>query len=302
MKYLTDESTTKENTMQTQQMAIHKKSAGFINIDNDSYDHLLMVAKGLSKSPLISQEDRKDPECIVAKWIFGHEIGLAPMQSLRSIYLINGKPAIYGDAMLALCRRHPDFVDIHEEISPDGTIARCTVKRRGEEDTVRTFSMEDAAKAGLSRKPGPWTQYPTRMLQMRARSFAIRDSFSDMMSGILTKEEADDIPVIQKNNSRPPVEYDAEIAEFTESLSDKELDYLNKLLNRLNELGLTDEDVLNLCKKTSAEDYSRADMNYMLQVGNMIKDKKTTADELKKSNPVVHDLINDILKANYAVS
>ena len=47
-------------------------------------------------------------------------------------------------------------------------------------------------KAGLWGKAGPWSQYPKRMLQMRARSFALRDKFADALSGLLMAEEVQD--------------------------------------------------------------------------------------------------------------
>ena len=54
--------------------------------------------------------------------------------------------------------------------------------------------MADAKRAGLAGKSGPWTQYPRRMLQMRARGFALRDAFPDLLRGLVTAEEAMDYP------------------------------------------------------------------------------------------------------------
>jgi hypothetical protein len=56
------------------------------------------------------------------------------------------------------------------------------------------FSVEDAKRAGLWGKQGPWTAYPKRMLSMRARGFAIRDCFADVLKGLITAEEAQDYP------------------------------------------------------------------------------------------------------------
>ncbi len=58
------------------------------------------------------------------------------------------------------------------------------------------ISKEDAKKAGLWGKAGPWSQYPKRMLQMRARSFALRDKFADALSGLIMAEEAQDYTTI----------------------------------------------------------------------------------------------------------
>ena len=44
-------------------------------------------------------------------------------------------------------------------------------------------------------KQGPWTQYPKRMRQMRARAFALRDVFADILKGMPIAEELQDYPV-----------------------------------------------------------------------------------------------------------
>lgn len=62
------------------------------------------------------------------------------------------------------------------------------------EVTERTFTKDDAIKSKLWGKAGPWQQYPDRMLQMRARGFAIRDAFPDAIKGIITYEELRDYP------------------------------------------------------------------------------------------------------------
>jgi hypothetical protein len=73
----------------------------------------------------------------------------------------------------------------------------CEAKRRGyPAPTVVRFSMADAKRAGLAGKAGPWTQYPGRMLTLRARGFALRNAFADALRGLITAEEAQDYPVV----------------------------------------------------------------------------------------------------------
>ncbi len=73
-------------------------------------------------------------------------------------------------------------------------MATCTIKRRNYEPVTRSFSWEDAKQARLSAKQGPWQEYPKRMLQMRARGFALRDTFADVLKGLYVGEEARDMP------------------------------------------------------------------------------------------------------------
>lgn len=138
----------------------------------------------------LAPKDFSTPEAVMVAVQHGAELGLAPMQSLQSICVINGRPSVWGDAAAALCRAHPECVDIIEEIGDDS--ATCTVKRKGCLDVKRTFTVADATKAGLWKKSGPWTQYPKRMLQMRARSWALRDAFPDALKGVGIREEVQD--------------------------------------------------------------------------------------------------------------
>lgn len=128
----------------------------------------------------------------------GAEVGLPPMASIQNIAVIGNRPSIWGDAMLAVCRNCGVFDDaaFSEEIYEDktnGLTARCTCRRLPNGKPVtQTFSVADAKLAGLWGKAGPWVQYPKRMLQMRARSFALRDAFGDALRGLLTVEEIRD--------------------------------------------------------------------------------------------------------------
>lgn len=121
----------------------------------------------------------------------GLELGLGPAQALQSIAVINGKATVYGDTALALVKAHRDFLD-HVEPEPVDGVATVTSKRRGCTDITRTYSVDDAKRAGLWGKSGPWTTNPNRMLQLRARSFALRDQFPDVLRGVGIAEEVRD--------------------------------------------------------------------------------------------------------------
>jgi hypothetical protein len=124
---------------------------------------------------------------------YGGTLGLNPFQSLQGIAMVNGKPSVYGDTLLGLVR--PLCEDFQEWFDDQTGTAFCVIRRRGSQHPVQQkFSYQDAQRAGLTSKKGPWTQYPERMLQMRARGFAIRDAFPDVLSGVITREEAEDYP------------------------------------------------------------------------------------------------------------
>lgn len=151
----------------------------------------LQFADIMSKSSIVPKEFIGNPGNILVAVQWGMELGLQPIQAMQNIAVINGRPSLWGDAVIGLVRSSPLCEYIKEE-EIDGK-AVCHVKRRGEAEQVRVFTQEDAAKAGLWGKAGPWTQYPKRMMQMRARSWALRDVFPDVLRGMAIAEEVMDM-------------------------------------------------------------------------------------------------------------
>lgn len=151
------------------------------------------LAKLIADSSMVPAQYKGKPGDVIVAMQMGAEVGLSAMQSIQNIAVINGRPSLWGDAMLALCQSHPDFEDIQETVTDHG--ATCVIKRRGRSPVSRAFTVADAKSAGLIGKQGPWSSYPKRMLQMRARAFALRDAFADALRGLDSAEESTDIPV-----------------------------------------------------------------------------------------------------------
>lgn len=156
-------------------------------------DQAFRLARAIALSGMTPKAYGNDENKVFVGILAGAEIGLAPFQALQSIAVINGNPAIWGDGALALVQASGLLDDIEE--TDDGTTATCRVVRKGRATPIiRTFSDEDAKRAGLLGKAGPWTQYRPRMRQMRARSWALRDGFADVLKGLHIAEEVRDRP------------------------------------------------------------------------------------------------------------
>ncbi|GAN66869.1 recombinase RecT [Acetobacter orientalis] len=162
----------------------------------NNFQELIGFAKMAAASDLMPKDYKGKPENIMIAVQMGSELGLAPMQAIQNIAVINGRPSVWGDAMLALVRGSGKCSSVKEIFEGDGdNLAAVCVVRRVDGDEVRgEFSVADAKRANLWSKQGPWQQYPRRMLQMRARGFALRDAFPDVLRGLIGAEEAQDIP------------------------------------------------------------------------------------------------------------
>jgi hypothetical protein len=176
------------------EISTHRASTG---LALQSFDDAFRFSKMVAASEFAPKDFKGKPESCMLAIQHGSEVGLSPMQSLQSIAVINGRPTIWGDAALALVQSSPvcEYVKEYVEGQGDNLTAVCEAKRRGyPAPTVSRFSMADAKRAGLAGKSGPWSQYPERMLALRARGFALRNAFADALRGLITAEEAQDYP------------------------------------------------------------------------------------------------------------
>jgi hypothetical protein len=163
------------------------------------------MAKLFSKEGLCPKAYINKPESILVAWQFGAELGMGKFASLQNIATINGTPAIYGDAQLAVALDSGQVEDVEEtfegepyisgEKENDNYTAVCTVKTKNGRVVTRKFSVRDAKRAKLWMKRGtqggdtPWVGYWPRMMQMRARAFALRDAAPGALKGIRVREE-----------------------------------------------------------------------------------------------------------------
>lgn len=129
----------------------------------------------------------------------GLELGIRPIQALSGMMIVNGRVSVWGDLALALILASGEVEEFKERSASDAAKAGegfCRIKRRGHDAVEVRFSREDAGKAGLQGKSGPWSNYEGRMLQMRPRSWCIRDTFADILKGLSIVEEVRDYPTI----------------------------------------------------------------------------------------------------------
>ncbi|MGH9523997.1 MAG: hypothetical protein ACRD3E_15855 [Terriglobales bacterium] len=167
-----------------------------------TFDDALKFSDMVAKSDLAPKDFKGKPANVFIAIQMGAEVGLSPIQAIQNIAVINGRPSLWGDAALAVVQAHKDYEWHHESIEGEGDkmIAICKIKRKGHPEYESRFSIDDAkvaklwGKKGYEGKDTPWITSPKRMLQMRARGFAIRDKFADALRGVNIAEEAMDIP------------------------------------------------------------------------------------------------------------
>lgn len=169
-------------------------SVGQRGLIPDNFEGLWRMAKMVSNSKFAPNGMANQPENCMVAMAHGLEVGLGPMQAVQNIAVINGRPSIWGDAMVGLVlgsglmEHQRSYFEGKEGTDAYTAVYEC--RRNGMESmSVSRYSVADAKRAKLWGKTGPWTQYPNRMLEIRARAFGLRNNFADVLGGLYMAEE-----------------------------------------------------------------------------------------------------------------
>ena len=132
----------------------------------------------------------KTTEQAVTLFLLCQSEGLHPMQALTRYHLIQGRPAMKADAMLAEFMKRGGTIHWIEWTN-EACEARFKSKGCPEGVSVR-WTIEDAKRAGVTGNP-TWTKYPRQMLKARVASDGVRMADPAVNQGRYTPEEVQDI-------------------------------------------------------------------------------------------------------------
>lgn len=143
------------------------------------------------------------PEKVVAAWQVAASLNLPPMTAIQNLAVIHGSVSMWGQLPKALAEKTGELEDyslllINKEqkvislansnLTDEVWGAVCQIKRKGRSKNEYVFTMEDAKKAKLDNKDGPWRQYTKIMLSRRAIAQAIKFEFPDALMGVEVAE------------------------------------------------------------------------------------------------------------------
>lgn len=189
-----------------------RKQAFAVDFSPKTLEQAIELAKIMADSDLVPSDMKKKPGNVLVAIQMGAEIGLKPMQAIQNIAVINGRPTVWGDAALGVVQASGLLENIKELDEAEALklgYGRIELKRKGNKDPiVATFTKEDAEKAGLWKKTGPWSNYPGRMLKLRARAFGLRNGFADVLKGLAIREEVEDYEIrdVTPHEEKPAIQ------------------------------------------------------------------------------------------------
>ena len=149
-----------------------------------TFSGLMAQAEVIFKSGLLPKSVRS-PAAAVAIMLTGRELGITPMQSFRSIYVVDGTPTLSAQFIAAKLLESGVTYDVSEM-----TNERCTIEfARGNGMTLTyTYTWQDATNADLAGKRN-WRQYPKDMLWSRCMTLGGRKIAPDALLGFHTADE-----------------------------------------------------------------------------------------------------------------
>lgn len=165
-------------------------------LSKDEHNALARVANTLAASGFFP--DAQGGAEAYAKILLGRSIGLAPMQAMTGIHIVEGKPQIAATTLAGFVRASPTydyqvlehddshcairFVRLWPTVHPDGA------EVLGES----AFSIAEAEAAGLVKDKSAWKKYPRNMVFARAMSNGVRWFCPDLFGGVPVYTEADE--------------------------------------------------------------------------------------------------------------
>ncbi len=162
------------------------------------------LATTLSAARTLPEALQQKPADVMAIVMAGAELGLAPMQSIRALVLIKGKPTLSADAMGALVKSRREVCSWLRLVESSAAVATYETLRNGDPGPTRlSFTIEQARTAGLN--GDNWKRFPDAMLRARALSALCRAVYPDLLLGVYDPDELDAAPAPREVNAPPVV-------------------------------------------------------------------------------------------------
>jgi len=240
---------------------------------------MMHVADKYSRSSLLPQSLRGKPQDILIILQMGAEFGLKPLQAINMINVIQGKPSVSSQGMIALIRQRYPAAIIKIELDDANIVAKCTMGRC-QEDTATytsTWDMKRATKMELAHRP-QYKKQPLNMLKWRAVSDAARTVFPDVISGLYTEDEVNDFSNHKgEEKSEPTIIENEDLSPFI-----SEIFKLSKLVaDTLTE----DEQKMFKTEIIEVEEWDELKVMDKHQLENIVYKLTTMIDEEKNKKP-----------------
>jgi hypothetical protein len=163
------------------------------------FQEMDQMADAIAKSGLFGMKDKSS---VLALMAVAQAEGLHPATAARDFHIIQGKPALKADAMLARFQNAGGFVEWKEYT--DEKVTGLFKHPNGGQLEV-TWTIKQANNIGLVKPGSGWQRFPRAMLRSRCISEGIRSVFPGSVTGFYSPEEVADFTTPEKDiTPKPP--------------------------------------------------------------------------------------------------
>lgn len=201
---MTNEATTEIATTEVQTPADNLPStAGFddfsLLMDPKKFEHVQRVAAMYSKSSLLPKQYHGNvADCVIGIQM-SMRLGIDPFMFLQNTYVIQGKPGMEAKLAIALVNKRGPFsgpIQYDFERDEDGKTFACTafaIHKNGQKCSARV-DWDMVVAEGWAKRPGSkWKTMPEQMFRYRSAVFMARAYCPEVLVGMHTADELEDI-------------------------------------------------------------------------------------------------------------
>ncbi len=165
----------------------------------DDFNRIHEIAKSLASSDLVPTHFQRKPANVLIALEFAHRNDISPFQAMQSIFVVHGRPGLSAAFAVALARKANVWKKLQYKVegSGDSLVITAIATLHDGDKIESTVSMEMAKKAGWT-KNVIYASLPEQMLKYRAATFLIRANFPEVLFGMSTVDEIEDVSASKK--------------------------------------------------------------------------------------------------------
>lgn len=164
--------------------------------DSGAFEHLWRVAKAFSSSRMVPSHFQQKPEDCMVALMMAQQLQVNPLLALQNLQVVNGRAGFSAAFAIGLANQRGPFAGpITWTVQGEGdgleVTAHATVKGSGEVVTSMV-SMAMAKAEGWVKNP-KYRSIPVQMLKYRAATWLIRLHCPEVLMGLSSSEELEDV-------------------------------------------------------------------------------------------------------------
>lgn len=210
--------------------------------DEENFKNAMAMATQLSKSDMIPATYKNKPEnCIIALEL-SNRLKLSPFLVMQNMYIVQGKPAWSSSFIISCINGSGRFTGpLKFEMDPGKTKCRAWAveKASGEKLVGPLITMDMAQAEGwLGKNGSKWKTMPELMLRYRAAAFFGRLYCPEIINGMMTDDEVQDIRPLDESDVTDVFAEDA----INENLQEKAEKYYEEQQHEVEQQKLLHEE------------------------------------------------------------